>query len=86
MGQAIVVFPSKWDEIPNSHFGSHFFDSLVSTSSFSTDVSGILALPCLSFFLCIDLPPGEVNQAYKSLFLILSDISSINLPNGHIIM
>jgi hypothetical protein len=32
MGQAMDIFPPKWDEIPNSYFGSHFFDSLVSIS------------------------------------------------------
>ncbi len=23
------IFRPKWDEIPNAHFGFHFFDSLV---------------------------------------------------------
>jgi len=28
MGQDMDISQSKWDEIPNSHLGSHFFDSL----------------------------------------------------------
>jgi len=33
MGQDTSIFPPKWDEIPNSHFGFHFFDSFVSIRS-----------------------------------------------------
>jgi hypothetical protein len=33
MGQVMDIFPPMWDEIPNSHFDSHFFDSLVSIES-----------------------------------------------------
>jgi len=33
------IFPPKWDEIPNSHFGSHFFDSLVRILSFLSNLA-----------------------------------------------
>ena len=38
------ILRPKWDEIPNSHFGSHFFDSLVRIVAWtSTDRSSFEA-------------------------------------------
>ena len=45
MGQARHIFPSKWDEIPNSHFGFHFFDSFVRIVS-PSESSSSSPVPC----------------------------------------
>jgi hypothetical protein len=43
MGQVMDIFSPMWDEIPNSHFGSHFFDSLVSNQHIKNGYFEIIA-------------------------------------------